>query len=286
MKKKVLKRILKISALVLAIVLIIGVCAFANGLIGNPISKALARYTAEKHVAEVYGDTDYELVDVTYSFKDGYYHAVVSSPSSVDTHFTLMINSFGVLNYDNYDHYVKSGWNTASRIDTDYRKAVDTVFESKAFPYHAYISYGELMFVSSDYKDASDIPEYALITEELTPDAYYNANLLGAKSGKLTVYIDDENVTPERLAEILLDIRRTFDSAGIGFYAIDCVLEYPRDENGFYEDGRVEVMDFLHSDIYEDGLVERVNASNDAANAYYSAQDAEKLAEEFFDDVE
>lgn len=275
-----MKKALKIAALVVAVALIIGVCWFANALVGNPISKALAQNTAEKYVKETYGNTDYELGDVTYSFKDGYYHASVSSPSSIDTHFTLMINGFGKLNYDNYDYYVTNGWNTASRIDTDYRKAVDTVFASRSFPYDAYISYGELVFTTEDNKSATDIPDYALITDDLTPDAYYNANELGANAGKLTVYIYDDNVSAERLSEILLDIRECFDSAGVGFHAIDCVLEYTRDEGGFYEDGRVEVMDFAYSDIYEEGLVERVEASNKAAQDYYAWQDGEKLAEQ------
>ena len=48
------KRILKIAALVLAVVLIIGVCLFANSLVGNPISKALAENTAEKYIKEAY----------------------------------------------------------------------------------------------------------------------------------------------------------------------------------------------------------------------------------------
>ena len=56
-------------------------------------------------------------------------------------------------------------------------------------------------------------------------------------------------------------------------------MEYPRTEDGFSEDGRIEVMNFRYSDIYADGLVERVTASNEAALAYYSAQDEEKLVE-------
>ena len=46
------KKILKIAALVIAIALIIGVCWFANGLVGNPISKSLATRTAEKYIEE------------------------------------------------------------------------------------------------------------------------------------------------------------------------------------------------------------------------------------------
>ena len=44
------KRVLKVAALVTAIMLIIGVCLFANSLVGNPISKALAKNTAEKYI--------------------------------------------------------------------------------------------------------------------------------------------------------------------------------------------------------------------------------------------
>ena len=44
------KRILKIAAFVFAIALIVGVCVFANALVGNPISKAMATNTAEKHI--------------------------------------------------------------------------------------------------------------------------------------------------------------------------------------------------------------------------------------------
>ena len=38
-------------------------------------------------------------------------------------------------------------------------------------------------------------------------------------------------------------------------------------------------MNFLYTDIYEDGMVERVKASDEAARAYYDEQDAEKLKE-------
>ena len=39
-------------------------------------------------------------------------------------------------------------------------------------------------------------------------------------------------------------------------------------------------MSFLYTDIYEEGMEERVNASDEAARAYYEEQDAEKFKEE------
>ena len=37
----------------------------------------------------------------------------------------------------------------------------------------------------------------------------------------------------------------------------------------------------LYTDIYEDGMVERVKSSDEAAGAYYDEQDAEKMKEKY-----
>ena len=274
------KRILKIAAFVFAIALIVGVCVFANALVGNPISKAMATNTAEKHLEENFADKDFEIERVTFSFKDGYYHAFIYSPSSIDSSFTLMIDMWGKLRYDTYEDRVLSGGNTADRISRDYRAVVDKVLDSQAFPYNEHIGYGDFDFYPRVHLEEYSVPEYALITEDLTLDAFYDVNELGAKHGKLTIYIDDDTVSYERLAEILLDVRSIFDDAGVKFYVIDCVLEYQKNEDSSKkQEGRVEVREFLYADIYEDGMVERVKASDEAANAYYDEQDAEKFKE-------
>ena len=274
------KRILKIAAFVFAIALIVGVCVFANALVGNPISKAVATNTAEKHIEENYADKDFEIERVTFSFKDGYYHAFIYSPSSIDSDFTILVDMWGKLRYDTYEDRVLSGGNTADRISRDYRAVVDKVLDSQAFPYNEHIGYGDFDFYPRVHLEEYSVPEYALITEDLTLDAFYDVNELGAKHGKLTIYIDDDTVSYERLAEILLDIRRIFDDSGVKFYVIDCVLEYQKNEDSSKkQEGRVEVREFLYADIYEDGVVERVKASDEAAKAYYAEQDAEKLKE-------
>ena len=99
---------------------------------------------------------------------------------------------------------------------------------------------------------------------------------LGKVSGHLVLYVRNEEVSVEKAAEILLEVKRLMDAGGVSFYAIDLVLEYPRAEDGTKKrEGRVETMDFLYADIYEEGLAERVNAANDAATAYYEKMDAE-----------
>ena len=274
------KRILKIAAFVFAIALIVGVCVFANALVGNPISKTMATNTAEKHLEENYADKDFEIERVTFSFKDGYYHAFIYSPSSIDSDFTILVDMWGKLRYDTYEDRVLSGGNTADRISRDYRAVVDKVLDSQAFPYNEHIGYGDFDFYPRVHLEEYTVPEYALITEDLTLDAFYDVNELGAKHGKLTIYIDDDTVSYERLSEILLDIRRIFDDSGVKFYVIDCVLEYQKNEDSSKkQEGRVEVREFLYADIYEDGMVERVKASDEAANAYYDEQDSEKFKE-------
>ena len=154
------------------------------------------------------------------------------------------------------------------------------MLDSQAFPYNEHIGYGDFDFYPRVHLEEYTVPEYALITEDLTLDAFYDVNELGAKHGKLTIYIDDDTVSYERLSKILLDIRRIFDDSGVKFYVIDCVLEYHKNEDSSKkQEGRVEVREFLYADIYEDGMVERVKASDEAAKAYYAEQDAEKFKE-------
>ena len=270
------KLILKIAAFVVALALIVGVGLFANALIGNPISKLIARTTAEKYLSETYPDMTLELSDAEYSFKETCYHVHVTQPDQLDGEFTLAFDMLGRLLYDDYEDRVPGGWNTAYRIEADYRKAVETVLNSSTFPSDYSIGYGEMEFVSRRYKDEGLVPSYALVTEDLTLGGAYNLGKLGAQAGKVTVYLYDDTVTAERLAELLLLIRESFDNAGVTFYVMDCVLESP--DEALVGD-RVEVMDFLYSDIHEENLTERVEAADRAAKAYYAAQDEEKLQE-------
>jgi len=274
------KKILKIAALVVALALIVGVCIFANSLVGNPISKLLATNTAKQYIKENHPDMDYQLDGVTFNFKFVCYNAYFTSPSSPDSSFTLMLGMDGKIVQNYYEAHVIERGNTARRLEEEYRAAVGKVLDNPSFPYNSHIDYGELQFIQEEYRNAEGVPPYALITNELELDGIYDVNELGAKAGKLTIYVYDDTVTVERLAEIILDIKGMLDDAGVRFYVMDCVLEYPKPESGEWKQGRVEVMDFLCSDIYEDGLAERVQASNDAAEDYYDEMDAIKKEEE------
>lgn len=273
------KRILKISALVLAAVLIVGVAWFANGLVGNPISKLIATNTAQKHLEASYPDTDYEIEDVFFSFKDGKYYAHAISKSSIDGSFTLKISMFGQLLEDDYDSRVEGHENVASRLNSEYKEMVDSVFASHAYPYNISMGYGRLEFKR---EEAVETVEGAIKRSELVNDGLYNVCELGAKNGELVLYIDSDTVTSEHAAEILLKTKELMDRAGISFYSMHFVLRYPPDDpEKSYErpKGEIDLKDFLCSDIYEEGMTERVKIAAEKTENYYAEQDAEKLKE-------
>ena len=273
------KRILIISVIVLAAAIVGVALWFINGFFGNPVSALLARVSSEKHLDENYADSKYFIEDVSFSFKDGCYYAHVTDPDSPDSAFAIVMRMNGRVIYDTYEDTVVRRWNTARRLGDEYRERVDAVLEATDLPYDAHIAFGDILFTSRADMAEYDVPEYAIVSDDLTLDGEYNVSELGAKAGELTVYVYDEDVSPERLSAILLDIRARMDRAGVSFYRIDCVLEYPRTEDGAQRSGRVEVMGFTYAEIYEEGLSERVAASDKAAKEYYAEQDAEKLKE-------
>lgn len=275
MKKKHFKMI----ALVTAILLIIGLGCFANSLLGNPISKMLATNTAKKHLAETYSDTDFYIERIVYSFKDGDYHVFIKSPSSIDTEFSLQITMLGKLRLDTYDS-VLNGFNTARRLEYDYRDLTDTIFENPSFPYTCHISYGTLeIYPEEAFADPvrNEVPSYAIHQKELEIDKIYDIKALGQQAGHLIVYVENDTVTAEKAAEILLDIKAIFDNAGIPFKAIDFTLWYPKSEEGDRPEGEISIADFAYDEIYEDGMVERVQEADKALKAYYEERDKKNM---------
>lgn len=272
------KKTLKIIAAVVAVVILIGLGWFANALVGNPVSKMLATNTAEKHLAEAYANTDYYIEKVSYNFKDGNYHAFIKSPTSIDTEFSLYITMLGELRLDTYDD-VLTGFNTARRIEQEYRELADTVLSSPAFPYTCHIDYGTLEIYPEELignPEYEDVPSYALNQDELILDKIYDIRELGKQAGHLVIYIDSETVSPEAASEIMLDIKARFDDAGIPFAAMDFTLQYPKPEEGRRPEGEVSVANFPYDELHEDGLADRIIEADKALKEYYAEQDAKK----------
>ena len=270
------KRTLKIIAAVTAFVILGGLGWFANAMVGNPVSKMLAARAAEKHLEETYAGTDFYIERIAYSFKDGSYHAFVKSPTSIDTEFSLSITMLGEIRLDTYED-VLDGFNTARRLDGEYRALTDTIFENPSFPYGCDIGFGTLEIYPEEAlhdPNANDVPAYAINQSMLILDKIYDIRELGRQAGHLIVYVESDTITVEKAVEIMLGIKTIFDDAGVPFVAMDFTLQYPLPEEGMRPDGEVSVDGFLYDAIYEDGMIERVEEADRALKAYYAEQDA------------
>jgi hypothetical protein len=272
------KKWLKIAALVVALVIIAGLCVFANALVGNPLSKWLATRTAKAHLEEVYGDTDFVIEKIGFNFKDTDYYAHIMSPSSEDSSFSLRIGMWGQLLLDTYESRVLAGDNTRQRLYMEYRELVDTVLEAPDYPFTTFIAYGDLKvgFAPPDIEIEEDRwPEDYVILDTVELDKKYDIRNLAWGAGHLVIYVEDDVVSVKRAAEVLLELKRLFIEKHVPFHSIDFVLEYPRKpEGGNTKEGRINVENFLYEDIYEKGLENRVHIANEKLNAYYAEQDA------------
>ena len=267
------KKILKWTALVLALALLGFLGFFANAMLGNPISKLLADRAAERYLQERFPGTDYVIDHTNFSFKDSCYHAFVESPTSTDTYFSVCIDMLGKIRYDTYDS-VESGWNTYTRLEEEYRALCKTIFENPVFPYPSNILYGRLEVFPREYIDdpsVPDIPDYALVQDDLILDKVYDIHALGRQAGRLVVHVDSDTITFAEAARIMLEIRQTFDDAGIPFRAMDFCLQYPLPEEGPRPDENVWVEDFPYEDIFAEGLEQRIADAHYALQEYYNS---------------
>lgn len=282
------KKGLKIAALVLALVIVAGLCVFANALVGNPVSKWLATRTAKAHLEEVYGDTDFVIEKIGFNFKDTDYYAHIMSPSSEDSSFSLRIGMWGQLLLDTYESRVLAGDNTRNRLYMEYRALVDEVLEAPDYPFTTFIAYGDLQigFAPAGVDVEEDRwPGHYVVLDKVELDKKYDIYELAKKAGCLVIYVEDEEVTIERAAEVLLELKELFDRKNVPFVSIDFVLEYPRKpEGGNIKEGRINVEGFLYSDIYAEGLVERVRIADEEINAYYEEQD--RITKELIEQLE
>lgn len=269
----------KILAFAAGMVLLVGVLWYASLFLGNPVSWLLARHTAQKRLAEQYPGTDYQIESVNYSFKDGSYHALVQSPSSGDTRFTFVMNGFGRCGYDSYEDAVQSGANTASRLSDEYRSMADAVLNAPNLPYKIWVGYGEIVNGKEEIMEEYDLP--MLDTGTLELDGQYDVRQLGREYGKVVVCIEDDEITLERAAELVLDVKERLDKAGVPFHWMDFSLEYfrPEEGGGPMQPDRIDMVVVPYDEICEEDLLQKVQQWSEETEAFYAKMDAQKEEE-------
>jgi hypothetical protein len=194
----------------------------------------------------------------------------------MDTQFTLEIDMLGNVYFDTYES-VTGGFVTARRVEQEYRELTNQIFENPSFPYPSDIGYGTLEIYPQealDDPDVNDIPDYALVQQDLILDQIYDIRELGRQAGHLIIYVESETISFELAAQIMLDIRAEFEKANIPFRAMDFVLQLPLPEEGPRPDEEVRVEDFRYEDIYQENLIDRIKAAHEELEAYYAEQDA------------
>lgn len=261
----------KVILVFLGIVIVVGILFIWNAFHGNPISKMMAKKEAEKYIATQYSGTDYKIEDIFYNFKDGHYIANIVSPSSIDTHFELSVSAREVV-VDSYEYNVPKGWNTYERIDQQYRDTVEKVFARDHFPMTPKISYGELILADEAHPDDFQPLDVGIDLTTLELDKNYDIYELGQKMGRITFYVEDDDVSYQRASELLLILKENFDEADVPFYVVDFVLQSQDEVNE-----EIHTQNILYDDIDEEGLEAHIKEAHEALTKYYEAIDQETL---------
>lgn len=260
----------RVAALVLALALTAGLCAVGNALVGNPVSRMLAEKAAENYLAGKFPEGGYELKNVWFDAKRGHYGIVVQKSGSQDVCFTVDTDMWGRYHHDTYED-VLTGWNTANRLSEEYRMRSEPVLEQMNLIYDRVYAFADLEFEERQWKEDPDAVQFFLNGEPLVPDEVYDLEELGTLAGAVWVRVENAEVSEEKAAQILLEVRRRMDEAGTPFRTIDLTLGYPKPENELEErkEGSVRIEGFPYEEIYEEGLIQRVCEVNLEDEVYH-----------------
>ena len=250
-------RIKKVVAGFTAFFLVFLLVTFSNTLVGNPISKKLAKSAAENHLSKQYSGTDYYLESIVYNYKNRNYNASIKSPSSIDTDFSLTMSMLGTLENDTFED-VANGTITARRVNSHYQALTTAIFNHPSFPYHHPDNSG-VLDIHSD-SDTSTTHSHSLKQEELILDKIYNVPALGCYAGHLQVHIEDIDVTYRLASEVLLGIKAQFDEAGVPFAIIDLYITHPDSSNEIHANNTICIKRFPYTDIIAENLENRILA--------------------------
>lgn len=255
----------KIIAGTLAFALIGFILMTVNQFVGNPLSRMLVNRSAEKYIAENYGDLDLEAEKVDYDFKTGRYYVAVKSNTSIDTHFDMGYTWAGKFDYDGYEDAVLSKWNTWQRVDKEYWDLVESKIESKMDFKEPEFMYGEIRYADDK-------------VDSLERDKLYDIKELAKSKGHIVLHMEREERDAKVMTEILLNIKNLFDGEEIPFYQIDIDLRQPRieDDSGEEIDNSEEdlsIENFPYEDIYLEGLEKRVEKNIEETRKYYREED-------------
>ncbi|MBC3515423.1 hypothetical protein H8K20_03300 [Neobittarella massiliensis] len=117
------KRLLKLGALLAALLLIAAIAGVAASFLGDPVSAAIAQKGIDRYLRQQYPHSQLQVKKPVYNFKLGRYTVQVQDPGHVDAHFSVEWKPHflgGSVCYDSYDTSVTALHNTALRLEESF----------------------------------------------------------------------------------------------------------------------------------------------------------------------
>ena len=256
--KKVSKRIVAL-AVVLGILLGI-VLVPMTFFFGNPVSWLATVVRANIYLWENYSDYEYRIKNIKYNFMQGCYTVDLEFSTDPETPYWLSCDWFGTVIGDTREPYERGLVRT--ELNETYTARVTPVLEALAQRYE--VTRTDCRILWSGQPIPSIRKNYALDSSTLDPEQEYDCMEVGSRHGRVTVYLYDSEATPERAAELLLEIKQYLDEAGVRFYAMDFVLKTKTGGEDIW------LYDFLSSDIYPEDLAHRIENADAVADIYHS----------------
>lgn len=234
------KRLGRILLAIFYVVFVVGSTGIIQIFVGNPLVKATAEGDAAHYVQTRYRNHEFTVGEAEYNMKRAGYSVWVYSTSSRDTYFEIGYNSLGIRAWDSYDDYVVTGMTTYWRLGDSYNTAVADTLAGSPF---VFVDYQTRLF--------SYPPEDWL--DELEFDREYSReelNLWAEKTGTIGVSYDPVVHGVKNAAELLLEVRRMMDAAGLRFSVLNLQIQY---ESGH------KYYTVPYGDITEENLAQNMN---------------------------
>ena len=264
MKKKfTIKKIVLLSILVL---IIFAVGFVANAFIGNPISKALAKYEYKRYVEETYSNTDFKVIKASYNFKDMNYWADVISESK-KLKFQLSKRHDGIIQDDYRDQPTLADNETSFRFKEEIKSEIMKEVEVDNKIVSLKDIYVNLTFPQGKYDEDSkftrDIDEEIKIQVNLSRENLKDKVLDKEIDNEEKVIVIDEEFIEEayKIKEIIINMGYTgLTEIGLQFQDDNYNYEYISLDKEHLGIPKEELINFKaeYSSIYEKGGDEEV----------------------------
>ena len=192
-----LERTKKIALIFIAAAVIIAAFFTYSHFFGNPFSKSAAENNIRSHIDTNYPSLYLEISAVKYDRETGAFYAFATSPTSVDTHFSVYAKDAEVWDY--YEDSVKNLFNTIDRVEITFSEtAKASLVKNGAADEKAEVSVAVLDFINAR--------ESGVFTVDMPVKADIDCDF--------TLYVTTEKTASvESLAQTLAEIRSAVESA-------------------------------------------------------------------------